>query len=198
MDSRQLAPFAEYREGEIIAPGQETPLPAELVAGAKPFATMARAASTRRSYAHAWQDFADWARAHGRTPLPAAAETIAAWLYEKACYALPEEKRREKGLPFVPGPVPAKGSLDQALPAITAVHRAANMPFDRKNPVIAETWRGVARSIAGRRVIDKAAPLRRDQLQRMLAVLRPTVNAEARDAALLALGWVAHCEGRSS
>jgi len=67
MDSRELTPVAEYREGEIIAPGEETPLPAELVATAKAFQTMARAASTRRAYHRAWTDFDDWCRQHGRT-----------------------------------------------------------------------------------------------------------------------------------
>ena len=66
MDSRELTPVAEYREGEIIAPGEETPLPAELVATAKAFQTMARAASTRRAYHRAWTDFDAWCRQHGR------------------------------------------------------------------------------------------------------------------------------------
>jgi len=180
MDSRELTPVAEYREGEIIAPGEETPLPAELVATAKAFQTMARAASTRRAYHRAWTDFDDWCRQHGRQSLPASPETVAAWLAWKARHAMPDAE---------PGAVPARGSLDKALAAITAVHRAAKVPFDRKDPLIAETWRGVARAVARKRPVRKAEPLLRDRLLRMIGGLRPTVNAEARDAALLALGW---------
>jgi integrase len=170
----------ELVEGEIIAPGAETPLPAELVAAAKAFQTMARAPSTRRAYHRAWTDFDAWCRQHGRTPLPASPETVAAWLAWKARHAMPGAD---------PGVVPARGSLDKALAAITAVHRAAKVPFDRKDALIAETWRGVARAVARKRPVRKAEPLLRDRLLRMLAGLRPTVNAEARDAALLALGW---------
>jgi hypothetical protein len=147
MDSRELTPVAEYREGEIIAPGEETPLPAELVATAKAFQTMARAASTRRAYHRAWTDFDAWCRQHGRQSLPASPETVAAWLAWKARHAMPDAE---------PGAVPARGSLDKALAAITAVHRAAKVPFDRKDPLIAETWRGVARAVARKRPVRKA------------------------------------------
>jgi hypothetical protein len=139
MDSRELTPAAEYREGEVIAPGAETPLPAELVATAKAFQVMARADSTRRAYHRAWQDFEEWCRRHGRQALPASPETVAAWLAWKARHAMPDAE---------PGTVPARGSLDKALAAITAVHRAAKQPFDRKDALIAETWRGGTRGRA--------------------------------------------------
>ena len=181
MDSRELAPAVHIiREGEIIAPGAETPLPAELVATAKAFQTMARAASTRRAYHRAWTDFDAWCRQHGRQSLPASPEAVAAWLAWKARHAMPDAE---------PGAVPARGSLDKALAAITAAHRATKVPFDRKDPLIAKTWRGVARAVARKRPVRKAEPLLRDRLLRMIGGLRPTVNAEARDAALLALGW---------
>jgi integrase len=169
-DHRELVVPAELQEGQIIAPGEAPPLPAELLATTKAFQRMARpkAPGGRTSR-------------RGRSSNSSAApSTVSNYLSWRARHAKPDAE---------PGPVPARGTLDKALAAITAVHRQMKQPFDRKDPEIAETWRGISRAIARKRPVDKAEPLLRDQLLRMLAGLRPTVNAEARDAALLALGW---------
>ena len=161
--------------GDLLEPGQEPALPATLVAAARGFQAQARAERTQRAYRRAWARFETWCRSHGRQALPAAPDTIAAWL---ASMAYPEH-----------GKPSARATIDQALSAVVAAHRVAAHPFDRKHPLIAETWRGIARVLAKQRVPRKAKPLMGQDVRSILADLRAQIPADARDAALLALGW---------
>jgi integrase len=84
---------------------------------------------------------------------------------------------------------PARATIEQALAAIVAKHRAEGQPFDRKHPDIARTWRFLARELARMRAPRKAKALTDDDLLGILTDLKPSRRADARDAALLALGW---------
>jgi integrase len=70
-------------------------------------------------------------------------------------------------------------------------HRDKGHVFDRKHRAIARTWKGISNIKAKTETKRQARPLMGDDLQVLLKSLRPTVPAEARDAALLALGWAA-------
>jgi integrase len=111
----------------------------------------------------------------GLCSLPAEPRTIAAWLMAMAV------SKGERP--------PARTTIEQALAAIVARHRAEGLPFDRKDPDIAKTWRFLARELARLRAPRKAKALTDDDLLGILAGLNPTRNADARDAAILALGW---------
>ena len=71
-------------------------------------------------------------------------------------------------------------------------HRSAGHGLDRKHPLIAETWSGISRSRAKTEVERQARPVLAEHLRDVLAELRPqALVADARDAALFAIGWAA-------
>jgi integrase len=74
---------------------------------------------------------------------------------------------------------------------VLIAQRAAGHSFDRKHPLIAGVWRGIANTKAKSEVERQATPILAEDLRAMLATLRPQIAAEARDAAILALGWSA-------
>jgi site-specific recombinase XerD len=68
-------------------------------------------------------------------------------------------------------------------------HRDAGVAFDRKHPAIARVWKGISNSKARRETVRKAKPLLAEDLRTLLEGLSQDSAADARDAALLALGW---------
>ena len=101
-----------------------------------------RAPATRRVYASAWRRFVAWCEAGGHASLPAAPETVAAYLAERA----------EGGLG------PASIRLDRA--AIRAEHLAKQLPSPTKHPGVATVTRGLTRiAAAGGRTTRQAAAL---------------------------------------
>lgn len=163
------------RNVEVIEPGKGASLPARLEEMVDHAKAHAHARNTRRAYARAWSQFEAWCDAKGVCALPAAPKTVAAWLMDMAV---------SKG-----DKPPARATLEQALAAIVAAHRAEGLPFDRKHPDIARTWRFLARELAKLRAPRKAKALTDDDLLGILADLKPTRTADVRDGALLALGW---------
>src|SRR5262245_8439829 len=163
------------RNAELIEPGRDAALPVALQEMVDYAKAHAHAANTRRAYDLAWSQFQTWCDAQGLCALPAAPKTIAAWLMAMAV---------SKG-----DTPPARATLEQALAAIVAQHRAEGQPFDRKHPDIARTWRFLARELSRMRAPRKAKALTDDDLLGILAALKPSRNADTRDAALLALGW---------
>jgi integrase len=138
---------------------------------------VARAKRTREAYARAWALFTAWCKANGRKPLPALPETIAAWMT-----ALADGDQ---------GPPRAQRTIDQYLSAVIVAHRTAGFPSDRKHPLVAETWRGISNAKAKTEVDRAARPLVSIDLRDLLRGLRLDIPADARDAALLSVGWAA-------
>ena len=89
-----------------------------------------RAPATVRVYASAWRRFAAWCEAQGYPSLPAAPETVAAYLAERA-----------DG-----GRAPASIRLDRA--AIRAAHRDISLPSPTEHPGVANVTRGLTRATA--------------------------------------------------
>jgi integrase len=86
----------------------------------------------------------------------------------------------------------ARSRINQALSAIVLAHHTAHHPFDRKHPIIAETWRGISRTKARTETVRQAQPITAVDLRSMpddLGRGARRLPADARDAALLALGW---------
>jgi integrase len=153
-------------------------LPADLIEAARDYAHAAHAPRTREAYARAWTGFETWCGANGVPALPASAETVAVWM---AALANGEGDRKPL----------ARSSIDQALSGIILRHRNAGYPFDRKHPAIARTWKGISNTKAKTEAKRQARPLMADDLRALVETLRPLIPAEARDAALLAVGWAA-------
>src|SRR5262249_53768564 len=117
-------------------PGQiaetDAPLTPEQVAELREFLQDARADSTRRAYARAWDAFAAWCAKERRQAAPAAPATVALWV-KAACNGEPGVR-----------PL-ARSTINQALAAIALTHHQAGHAFDRKHPIIAEAWRSASR-----------------------------------------------------
>jgi integrase len=179
---KQKPGTAVARVGAGDGDGGQLTLPAELVETARGYARAAYAARTREAYARAWAGFEAWCVAKVRRALPAEPDTVAAWM---AALASGEASARPGRKPL------ARASIDQALSAVIIYHRDAGHGFDRKHPAIAQVWRGIANTKARTETKRQARPLLADDVQALVQVLRPSIPAEARDAALLSLGWAA-------
>jgi integrase len=155
----------------------EAPLRVELVDKARAYMGKAHAERTRQAYGRAWAAFQDWCEAEGRCALPADPATVAAWIAALA--------DGDQGRPL------SRSTINQYLAAVQLAHHTANEAFDRKHPLIAKTWKGLSREKAKTDVQRQAKPITTDELRRLLADLKPQLNADARDAALFALGWSA-------
>ena len=153
----------------ISALATETPLPDHLVAGARDLITAARSDRTRDAYGKSWAAFVTWCASHGRQSLPSSPETIAAWMTDLARN----------------GRAPA--TINSYLAAVAVAHRTAGFPLDRKSPLIADVWKGIGRTAI--RAQRQARPITAAGLQSLVEGLAATLPADARDAAILALGW---------
>ena len=91
--------------------GTEIALPDRLIDAARHYMAEARAKRTREAYGRAWTMFQSWCAANGRQCLPAAAETIAAWMTALA--------DGDDGRPR------ARATINQYLSAVLIAQRAA-------------------------------------------------------------------------
>src|SRR5262245_32435818 len=154
----------------------EPALPVELVARASDYIREAKSEKTRKAYALAWRQFSEWCGAHGRCALPCSPETLAAWLV-----ALAEGAGGRKSL--------ARATIGQYSAAVVSAQRAAGYPFDRQNAVLKSTMAGINRTKARTETPRKAQPMLGTDLHSLLKSLRAAIPADARDGALLSLGW---------
>ena len=120
-DERALVPAGELSEQAKEAIGRAI--------------AASRSPNTRRSYQVAWRAWEAWARGRGYRPMPAGAETVAAYLSERAAAGA------------------GASTLGMALAAIAAAHGAAG----DTDPTRSE---GVRRTVAGLR---REAPLPTDR-----------------------------------
>jgi hypothetical protein len=89
------------------------------------------AENTRRAYAADWRHFEGWCTAHALEPLPAAPETVAAYLS-----ALADGSAAEDGAPY------AAATIRRRRTSIRIVHGAGD-PTDTE--LVQKTWRGIRR-----------------------------------------------------
>lgn len=130
--------------------------------------------NTSRAYQSRWRSFEAWCAARGRVPLPATAQTVAAYLTHLAT------GRRLKAT-----------TADAHLTAIRTVHRAAGeVPPDSlaaRKIVVAAQRREARRD--GRYGPRKALPLLAADLAPVVASLDPGTLAGVRDRAVVLLGF---------
>jgi integrase len=142
---------------------------ADLVAKAEHHTRNARAENTRRTYRSAWRTFETWCALFRVSPLPASHATVKAYLTDRA-------------------ETVSRASLDHALAAIAAEHKANGLHFDRKHPDFADFWTGLSRHKAA--PAKQADPLLVGDLRTLLRFLGHDLRA-IRDKAILALGFSA-------
>lgn len=151
-------------------------LPTILVDATRDYRREALAPRTREAYADAWRQFGSWCASMGRNSLPANPDTVAAWATALAD-GLDGRKSR------------ATKTIQLYVTAVIYMHRAAGHHLSTKDAEIRTALAGIARTKAKTQMPRKAAPLMGKDLFRMLRSFDPDRPADARDGALLALGW---------
>jgi integrase len=140
----------------------------ELVEAARGFADAATADNTRRAYARQWAAFVAWCEANRLEALPALPATVALYATHLA-----ESGRKV-------------ATVEQAVAAITAAHRAAGHASPREDAGLRLVLRGIRRTVGVAQ--REAAPVLAGHLRAMLKEL-PATLAGARDRALLLVGF---------
>jgi integrase len=129
-----------------------------------------RAENTRRAYRAAVARFTDWCAAHTQIALPAAPETVAAFLAAEARAGL------------------AVNTLRLRHAAVRYLHLLAGCPPPTAAPVVATTFAGIKR--AHRRPLNKKTALVVERLRVALQAIPETLPG-LRDRALLLVGFAA-------
>lgn len=136
--------------------------------------------NTRRAYANWARQWDAWCARTGRTPLPGSAGSLASFVADLAA----EGK--------------AASSIGQAISAIRSLHEFAGYTDTPSKGEASKALRGLRRREAdGNRRVRKAEPLTVDRLRDVVAELDPSRAIDARDRALLVLGF-AGCLRRSN
>jgi|SRR5665213_3245714 len=133
------------------------------------FIHAAKAPATLRAYRADWGDFESWCWAHGLTCLPAAPETVALYLAERADVLKP-------------------ATLTRRLAAIAKAHAAAghDSPASLKHATVSEVLKGIRRTKGTAQT--RKAPLLVNQLRTAIAGSRQDLLG-LRDRALLLVGF---------
>jgi integrase len=168
---------------------------AELTARAEGYARGSRAEATWSAYERRWARFEDWCAASGERALPADPLTVARFLADMAPAwraATPDDPPEE----VVEGQVLERpglrpGTLAGYLAAISVAHRSAGGPNPTRDEAVRATMAGIRRH-PGVAPVTRRAAARRDDIAAILATLRPDARlGDARDAALILIGWKA-------
>lgn len=133
------------------------------------FRKASTADNTKKAYGSAWRDFTSWCEQRDLSHLPASSNTVSLYLSDRA------------------GDLKLS-SLKIRVAAISKAHKVAGLPFDSRDPIIAEVVSGIARTY-GSAVAKKDAAT--------VEILRDAIRAYAagerlknkRDRALLAIGF---------
>ena len=123
--------------------------------------------NTLRGYQSDWRDFYGWCEARGLGPLPARAETVAAYIAECAGHL-------------------KVGSIQRRLNAIAEAHKAVGLESPTHSPIVANTMKGIRR-MKGTAACQKA-PTLTDEIRAMIDAADSGVIG-VRDRALMLLGF---------
>jgi integrase len=144
-----------------------TPAGAAALATAQALAKKATAAATLRAYKADWTHFAQWCAAHGFIPVPAAPQTVGAYLASLADSHAPTTIRRR-------------------LSALGKMHRFNDLPWNPAHRDIQGPLQGVLRTHG--RPVQKAAAVTLPMLRQILATCDQSARGR-RDRALLLFGF---------
>jgi len=143
------------------------PAIARLQSQARDFITAARSENTARAYRSDWADFTAWCSDHGAEPLPAAPDTIALYITDRAATCKPS-------------------TIQRRIVAISQAHQAAGYDTPTTAAVVRTVWRGIRRTVGTAYEQKNAATI--DIIRAMVGTLPATV-AGCRDRAILLLGF---------
>lgn len=166
-DKSRLSQTREFFMTLVQAPTYEI-ADAELMAEkVKGYIANAKSENTKKAYQSDWKDFETWCKSSGLNFLPASPITIAAYLSDKASSL-------------------KVASLERRLVAIRQAHAMAGYSFDKNNPCISETLKGIKNTHGTAQMMK--APIVIDELREMVKVLGKDLKG-IRDRALLLVGF---------
>ena len=126
------------------------------------------APATVTAYRSDWRAFTSWCNLRGHQPLPAAPQTVAAWLTEHATAGY------------------ATATLQRRLITISRTHRRHGHPAPTDHPAVTTTWSRLRRELGV--APRKVAPITLEVLRTLIATCPPTTAGD-RDHALLVIGF---------
>ncbi|MCF3945787.1 tyrosine-type recombinase/integrase [Acidiphilium iwatense] len=166
-DRMPAVPDAGWASGPDGVPADRSAAARAALAAAIDFADQALAPATLRAYRSDWRHFCAWCAAAHWSPLPAAPETVAAYLA-----ALAASHRAS--------------ALVRRLAALGRAHRLAGQNWPGAHPAIRNTLRGIRRRHG--RPPQQAAALMTDEVRHLVATCDHSLVG-LRDRALLLLGY---------
>ena len=134
---------------------------------AREFIRASKAENTLRGYQSDWREFCAWCEGHGVAPLPAAHESVAAYVAECAGHLKP-------------------GSIQRRLNAIAEAHKAAGLDSPTSAGMVKNVMKGIRRTL-GTAPVQKS-PTLTDDIRAMVDAADPGLIG-ARDRALILLGF---------
>ena len=154
----------------MIVPSAEAQVPAihvPLMDQAEAYAKASKAGNTVKAYSSDWQSFCSFCQGEGVSPLPAAPQTVAAWVASMA------------------GSM-AAATIRRRLASVSQAHKLAGLDSPTSSEAVKSTFKGVLRVHGSQQ--RKAAPVRAKNLRRLVADA-PETAKDARDLALILLGF---------
>jgi hypothetical protein len=152
-DTAVIGPIQGGKGADIVPPSLDR---------AREFARLSKSENTLRGYRADWRNFCAWCESHGLSPLPAAPETVAAYIADCAS--------RLK-----------VGSIQRRLNAIAEAHKATGLDSPTTAGMVRNTLKGIRRAL-GTATAPKA-PTLTDDIRAM---------ADAADAGLIGAGPCAY------
>ena len=147
--------------------------------GQSDYPSFARASNTERAYDADWRHFAAWCTRHGVVPCPVDPRHVARYLV-----ALVNGSRSPDG-GWLERPRRI-ATLERRLAAIRQRHRIEGVSLDLRDPVLADTWRGIRRSASA---ASQAKEPTVTEFVRALVEVLPHTMLGIRDRALLLIGF---------
>ena len=158
----RAVPIADREQLDLVD------LAGDLAARAANYANAAKAANTQRGYRSDWRAFEAWCAAHGVTAMPAAPETVIAYLVAHAGALKVSTLRRR-------------------LAAIRECHRSGGVDIDTGSTMFRDTWKGIRRTHG--RPADKRAPSRPQDCDARTGDAASLAAGPAATARLLLIGF---------
>ena len=153
----------------VVSPVTVPVLPSDLTDRVHDLRQASKAENTRRAYLSDWAGWLDWCAQHGVCALPAHADTVAAYLADKADTL-------------------KVSTLSRHVATISKAHQLAGLANPCREVAVRDTLAGLRRTYGA--IPDEAQGLMADQLAQTVRTLG-TDPASIRDKAVLLLGWSA-------
>lgn len=195
----------------ILRPeGQEVAISEESATRNKAYALKSKSPRTLKEYQRCWQQFAQWCESVGRNPIPlpepkhAKGDSIEQREDADAAYRDSQLAALATLATYVTWLADGQGSgtsmaastINQALSAIKFVQAGKRCKLDYKDPDLQMVIQGARRQASQTRTIRRVQGISSEQLVEILDTLDLDNLRDARDAAVLSLGWAA-CRRRS-